>query len=119
MGLGGFGCIYNNLVEIGSDGALKPELAESFEPSDGGKVWRFKIRRGVTFADGRTLKASDVAASINHHRGPESKSAAKPIVSAIADIKTDGDDTVVFELNAPNADFAYLQIGRASCRERV
>lgn len=107
MGLGGFGCVYNNIVEIASDGSLKPELAESFEPADGGKVWRFKIRTGVTFSDGKTLTPADVAASINHHRGAESKSAAKPIVSAIEDITVDG-DTVIFTLKAANADFPYL-----------
>jgi peptide/nickel transport system substrate-binding protein len=108
MGVGGFGCIYNNLLEIGSDGALKPELAEGFEPSESGAVWRFKIRRGVTFSNGRTLKASDVVASINHHRGADSKSAAKPIVSAISEIKAEGDDVVICRLAAANADFPYL-----------
>ena len=71
MGLGGFGCVYNNLVEIGPDGQLLPELAESFEATDSGRIWRFAIRRGVTFSDGRTLRAEDVVASINHHRGAE------------------------------------------------
>ncbi|MBN9245428.1 MAG: ABC transporter substrate-binding protein [Mesorhizobium sp.] len=108
MGLGGFGCIYNNLVEVGSDGTLMPELAESFEAAPGAKTWTFKLRSGVTFSNGKTLTADDVVASINHHRGPDSKSSAKPIVAGIADIKSEGPDTVVFELEGGNADFAYL-----------
>jgi len=107
MGLGGYGCVYNNLVEIAPDGTLTPELAESVEPADGGKVWRFKIRQGVTFSNGRTLAPADVVASLDHHRGEESKSAAKPIVSAITDIAVEG-DTVVVTLDAANADFPYL-----------
>ncbi|ESY64902.1 peptide ABC transporter substrate-binding protein [Mesorhizobium sp. LNHC252B00] len=108
MGLGGFCCIYNNLVEIGSDGVLKPELAESFEAAPDAKTWTFKLRSGVTFSNGKTLTADDVVASINHHRGPNSKSSAKPIVAGIADIKSDGPNTVVIELSGGNADFAYL-----------
>ncbi len=108
IGLGGFGCIYNNLVEVGSDGTLMPELAESFEAAPGAKTWTFKLRSGVTFSNGKTLTADDVVASINHHRGPDSKSSAKPIVAGIADIKSEGPDTVVFELEGGNADFAYL-----------
>ncbi|MER8785611.1 ABC transporter substrate-binding protein [Mesorhizobium sp. M1006] len=108
MGLGGFGCIYNNLVEIGSDGVLKPELAESYEAAPDAKTWTFKLRSGVTFSNGKTLTADDVVASINHHRGPDSKSSAKPIVDGIANIKSDGSNTVVIELSSGNADFAYL-----------
>lgn len=108
MPLGAFACMYNNLVEIGSDGVLTPELAESFSPSPDAKVWTFKLRKGVTFANGKTLTPADVIASINHHRGPESKSAVKTIVSSIANIREDGSDTVVFELEGANADFAYL-----------
>ncbi len=107
MNLGGFGCVYNNLVEIAPDGTLTPELAESFEPAEGGKVWKFKIRQGVTFSNGRTLAPSDIVGSIDHHRGEDSKSSAKPIVAAITDIGADG-DTVIITLDAANADFPYL-----------
>lgn len=107
MNLAGFGCVYNNLVEIAPGGALTPELAESFEPAEGGKVWRFNIRQGVTFSNGRTLAPADVVASLDHHRGEESKSAAKPIVAAITEIAVDG-TAVVVTLDAANADFPYL-----------
>ena len=106
VGLWGGG--YNNLTEIGPDNKLVGELAESFEPSKDAKTWTFKLRKGVTFHNGKTLDADDVLASINHHRGPTSKSAAKGIVDAIADLKTDGKDTVVITLASGNADFPTL-----------
>ncbi|HAE01923.1 MAG TPA: peptide ABC transporter substrate-binding protein, partial [Rhodospirillaceae bacterium] len=68
--------------------------------------WTFKIRKGVEFHNGKTLDATDVVDSINHHRG-ESDSAAKGIVSAITDIKADG-DTVIFTLSGGSADFPFL-----------
>ena len=49
----------NHLTEVGSDGSLIPELAESFEPSDGAKKWVFKLRNGVEFHNGKTLTADD------------------------------------------------------------
>jgi peptide/nickel transport system substrate-binding protein len=49
-----------------------------------------------------------VVESINHHRGEDSKSAAKGIIASISDIKADGADTVVFTLSGGSADFPYI-----------
>lgn len=96
----------NQLIEIAADGNLVPELAESWESSDG-KTWVFKIREGVTFHSGKTLTPEDVLASLNHHRGDASTSAIKPFFDPVADIKIDGQNIVV-TLDAPNADLPYL-----------
>ncbi len=100
--------LYNYLTEISSDTSVVPELAESWEASSDAATWTFKLRKGVTFHDGRALTAEDVVASINHHRGEDSQSAAKPIVQPITDIKADGKNTVVFRLEAGNADFPFI-----------
>jgi peptide/nickel transport system substrate-binding protein len=97
----------NCLVEVGPDGNIRPELAESYEASADAATWRFKLRSGVTFHNGKTMDATDVIDSINHHRGEDSKSAAKGILSAITDITADG-DTVVFTLSSGNADFPFI-----------
>ena len=70
----------NHLTEIGADGKLRPELAESFESADGAKKWIFNLRKGVTFHNGKTLTADDVIATFNIHRGDDTKSAAKALV---------------------------------------
>jgi peptide/nickel transport system substrate-binding protein len=54
------------------------------------------------------MDADDVIYSINHHRGKDTKSAAKGIVDPIADIKKDDKYTVVFTLKGGNADFPYI-----------
>ncbi|MFW5654562.1 MAG: ABC transporter substrate-binding protein [Roseicyclus sp.] len=95
------------LTEIAPDGSLVPELAEEWEASDGADVWTFRIREGVQFHSGHVLTAEDVVASINHHRGPDSTSAAAPIVAPITDIAADGMN-VIFTLESGNADFPYL-----------
>ncbi len=96
----------NHLTEVKASGQLGPELAESYESSDA-ITWRFKIRKGVEFHNGKTLTVDDVLASINHHRGEDSKSAAKGLLKPIKEMKADG-DSVVFVLDAANGDWPYI-----------
>jgi len=97
----------NHLTEIGSDGQLRPELAESYESADA-TTWVFNLRQGVEFHNGKTLTADDVIASLNYHRGEDSKSAAKGLLTPIVSMKADGANKVVIELDAPNAGFPYI-----------
>ena len=76
----------NNLVEAGPGGKLVPELAESWEGSKDAKTWTFKLRKGVTFHDGKSLTPADVVHSFNTHRREGSKSMTKPILAQIAGI---------------------------------
>ena len=99
--------IHGRLTEVLSDGSLAPELAESWEASPDAKVWRFKIRQGVTFHSGKPLTPEDVVASIGFHRGEDSTSAAGPIVAPIETMSIEG-DTVVFGLSGGNADFPFI-----------
>jgi len=102
------GAIHNELTVIGNDGNLKPELAESWEATPDAAEWRFKLRQGAEFHNGKTVEAEDVIASFNHHRGEDSKSAAKPIVDPIVEITAEGKDTVVFTMKSGNADFPFI-----------
>ena len=98
----------NHLTEVGPDGALRPELAESYEPRNAGATWAFKLRQGVEFHNGKTLAPEDVIATMNYHRGEDSKSAAKGLLAPVTDIRAEGGDTVVFDLESPNADFPFI-----------
>ena len=97
-----------NLIEVMADGSAGAELAESFEGSDAAKKWQFKLRKGLTFSNGKTLTIEDVIGSINYHRGADTKSGAKSLLEAVTDIKADGSDSVVFTLSAGNADFPFV-----------
>ncbi len=98
----------NNLSVINKHGVLEPELAEGWEASSDAATWTIKLRKGIEFHNGKTMTAADVIASINHHRGPDSKSGAAGILKSISDIKKDDDHTVVFQLASGSADFPYL-----------
>jgi peptide/nickel transport system substrate-binding protein len=56
--------LYEPLLWINPDGSFEPALAESYEVSDDGLVWTFKLRDGVTFHDGEPLTADTVVKSI-------------------------------------------------------
>jgi len=98
------------LTEVGPDGSLQPSIAESWEATADAATWTFKLRKGVEFHDGRPVTAQDVVTSLNHHRGEDSTSAAKPLFSSVTDIKAEGKDTVVVSLSGGNADFPFYMI---------
>lgn len=100
-------CYRGQLTMIAPDGSLEGDLATEWDTSADARTWSFKLKPGVAFHNGKTVTVGDVIASFNHHRGADSKSAAKPLVDPITAIRADG-DRVVFELDRGNADFPFL-----------
>jgi len=96
----------NWLTEQLPNGDVIGEIAESWDASSDAKTWSFKIRKGVEFHNGKTLTPADVAASLNYHRGEDSKSAAKAQLEAVSDVKVDGDN-VVLTCSTGFADLPY------------
>ncbi|RMF33273.1 MAG: ABC transporter substrate-binding protein [Alphaproteobacteria bacterium] len=104
----GQGCVFDCLTEIGADGTLKGELAESWEASPDAKVWTFNLRKGVTFHNGKDFGADDVLETLAIHVEEGSKSPAKPIIAAIKEMKKLGSHQVQLILERGNADLPYL-----------
>ena len=100
--------VRGNLTEVAVDGSIQPEIAESFEGSDGAKKWVFKLRKDLQFSNGKSVTVDDIMKSINLHRGEKSASGAKTLLASVADMKADGDQTIVFTLTEGNADFPYV-----------
>src|SRR5437870_3059916 len=44
--------LWENLLSRDAKGNLIPMLAEKWQVSDGGKTWRFQLRKGVQFHNG-------------------------------------------------------------------
>ncbi|MEA2782439.1 MAG: peptide/nickel transport system substrate-binding protein [Rhodospirillaceae bacterium] len=100
--------LYNLLIETDDKVRLVPSLAESWEARAGAAEWVIRIRKGVTFHNGKELTAADVVHSLNHHRKKDSKSGAKALVSGMTDIKTSDKHEVTITLDGANADLPYL-----------
>ena len=100
--------VYDNLYRYeGNPPQIKPWLAESYAASKDGKTWEFKLRSGVTFANGDPLTAEDVVWSFKRLMGVN-KAAAGPFKAAkVANIAASG-QTVKFTLEQPYAPFLSI-----------
>lgn len=97
------------LTMINGDGSLGPDLADSWEGSADASEWTFKLNQNAHFGlTGRNVVADDVIASLNHHRGADTTSAAKALLTGVTDIVKDGDYVVTVKLDGGNADFPWL-----------
>ncbi len=100
--------IGNALVEIKPDNTIGPELAESWEARPGAAEWVFRLRKDVTFHNGKPFEAEDVIANIAHHRKEGTKSGMKTPLKPIKTVTAEDKHTLVFTLEAGNADFPYI-----------
>ena len=63
--------MFEPLLGIDLQGNVHPNLAESWEMSQGGEVYTFKIRKGVKFHNGREMTARDIKFSIDYTLNPK------------------------------------------------
>src|SRR5437870_1434111 len=52
--------LWENLLSRDGKGNLIPMLAEKWQVSDGGRTWKFHLRKGVRFHNGTEVTAEDV-----------------------------------------------------------
>ena len=78
-------------------------VASSWDVSDGGKVFEFTIREGITFHNGEEITADDVVFSLNIAFDPEatSNSAARVIPRLVERPHTTGPNTVKIVFDQP------------------
>jgi peptide/nickel transport system substrate-binding protein len=97
---------YLTLIE--PDGSLGPDVATEWSATPDAKTWTFKLNDRATFHSGAKVTANDVIASLNHHRGDDSTSAAKALLSDVVDIVDNGDHSITVTLGSGNADLPWL-----------
>jgi peptide/nickel transport system substrate-binding protein len=129
--------VYDGLLafkKVGGDGAFTvvPDLAQNLPtPTNGGKTWVFKLRKGIKFSNGQPLTVNDVVASFQRIfkvKSPTSGTFYAGIVGAQACLKKPATctlkggvvgnakaGTVTINLTAPDSEFKYrLAVPHAS-----
>lgn len=98
------GCVGEYLAWENDKGEVEPRVAESWESTDGGTTWTYKIRQGITFHDGTPLTADDVVWSVASHLDEANASTQAGtfagVLTAAGVTKVD-DSTVQFVCDAP------------------
>ncbi|MFL6199048.1 MAG: ABC transporter substrate-binding protein [Thermoanaerobaculia bacterium] len=95
--------LYSTLVTLDTDGRLFPDLAERWEVEDGGRAYRFHLRKGVLWHDGRPLGSGDVRFTLERLNAQPSIS--HEAVLRISRVETPDELTVVLRLREPWAPF--------------
>jgi peptide/nickel transport system substrate-binding protein len=107
--------MYDTLTVLDEKGRVQPSLAETWEARPGAREWIVKLRKGVTFHNGKDVTAEDVVYSINHHRKKDSKSSAKALLAPVTDVKATGKQEVTLTLESGYADMPALLTEHRLC----
>src|SRR5438093_6537279 len=101
--------LFDPLFSVGPDTRPVPYLAEAAEPNSDATVWTVTIRSGITWHDGKSLTAEDVAAAIKSWTSQDNYYPGNAAaVIEIPKVRATGPLTVEVPLKVPVADFPGL-----------
>jgi peptide/nickel transport system substrate-binding protein len=100
--------ILEGLTKINVNGSVSALLAESWTMDPDGKLFNFKLRKGVKFQDGKPFDANAVKFSFERAKDEKSTNKAKKAVfDNISRIDTPDAHTVILVLNNPDGNFLF------------
>jgi len=91
--------VFDTLYSVGPDGVPHPQMAEGHSVSDDKLTWRIKLREGLFFHDGTSVRATDCIASIQ--RWSVRDPFGQVLAAAVDGYSADGDRTMVVKLKQP------------------
>jgi peptide/nickel transport system substrate-binding protein len=102
--------LFSRIVREDAAGRIAPDLAESWDSDATATQWTFRLRGGVSFHDGRPLTSKDVAYTIRQVVDPELGSPGASVLTIVdmKQLETPDDQTIIFHLTQPHADFPLL-----------
>ncbi len=100
--------VLEGLTKINMDGRITPLLAESWSTDPDGKVYTFRLKKGIKFHDGEAFDSSDVKFSFERAKAKESTNKAKKAVfDNISRVDTPDANTVIIVLNNADGNFLF------------
>jgi peptide/nickel transport system substrate-binding protein len=102
--------VYQNLLQVPPGGNKpEPEAAESCDFTDQNtQVYECKLQSGLKFSDGSDFTSEDVKASFDRNLKIADPQGASSLYLNLKNIETPDDQTVVFNLKAPDATWPFL-----------
>ena len=112
--------MFSGLVSLNSELEIVPDLAESWDVSEGGTQYTFNLRDDIKFSDGSSVTARDFIYSFNRAANPETESPVAElylgdivgaqdvidgIASEISGIELIDDKTLQINIDSPKAYF--------------
>jgi peptide/nickel transport system substrate-binding protein len=98
--------LYENLLNRDSKtGELTPMLAERWQVLDGGRTWKFQLRKGVRFHDGSQVTAEDVKATFASIAKPGSANSLAPEFRSIKSMEMETPHTISLRFDRPFVTF--------------
>ena len=103
------GHVFNGLVKYDqASNKIVPDLAESWEITDGGKTLTFKLRSGVNFHKGYgALTSEDVKFTFERVLDPKTASKYRGQLAGLVKVEAPDPTTVILRLEKPNAGFLH------------
>lgn len=96
--------IFSGLLTYDGNGAIKPDLAESYDISPDGKVYTVTLRKDLQWHDGKPLNADDVIFTVQTIQNSRYRSPLRMNWHGV-EIEKLNDLTIRFTLRAPYAPF--------------
>jgi peptide/nickel transport system substrate-binding protein len=99
------------LVNITPDGEFVGDAAKSWEVSDDGLTYTFKLKDNVLFHDGTKVDANAVKFSIDRIRDPDTRSGMRRFYASVKDVEVVDPLTVKVHMKEPYAFFLHMLAG--------
>jgi ABC-type oligopeptide transport system substrate-binding subunit len=106
----GFNLISNvaeGLLRLDGKGELKNGLAESYKISKDGRTYRFRLRKGAKWSDGKPVEIDELVAGFRHALDPKTAARDASLLASVKEVRKEKDEFVI-ELKEP--DSSLLQV---------
>ncbi|WP_249308284.1 ABC transporter substrate-binding protein [Lederbergia citrea] len=93
--------IFRGLFRFDENNEPKPDIAESYTRSNNGLTYTIKLKKGITFHDGKPLTADDAAFTINAILDDHNASFLKADFNEIKSVENKSDEELIITLKEP------------------
>jgi peptide/nickel transport system substrate-binding protein len=97
--------MFEPLYMVNENYELEPVLADSYEPSEDGLTYTFRLKEGVTFHNGDAFTANDVVYTYEWIMNPDNASTRQANFGLVESVEAPDDQTVVVKLTENDVTF--------------